>query len=165
MKKNLMIMICLILICSLAGCRKNKTDNKPAEENTTNDSTANETVSDDTINKKLSLKIGNTEVDVFWANNDSVKELKKMAKNALTIELELYGGFEQFGSLGVSIPSNDITITANCGDIMLYQSNKIVLFYGSNTYSYTQLGHINLRNTEITELLSEESVTITISLK
>ena len=47
----------------------------------------------------------------------------------------------------------------------LYQSNQIVLFYGSNTWSYTKLGHINLSKSELTELLGEEDVTITLALE
>ena len=117
------------------------------------------------MNKTLTLKIDNTEVDVFWLDNDSVKALKQLAKNGLTIDLEMYGNMEQFGSLGSTLPSSDTNLTANAGDIMLYQSNKIVLFYGSNTYSYTKLGHINLSKSELTELLGEENVTITIGLK
>ena len=120
---------------------------------------------DDTLNKTLTLKIGNTQVDVFWLDNDSVKALKQLAKNGLSIDLEMYGDMEQFCSLGSTLPSSDTNLTANAGDIMLYQSNKIVLFYGSNTYSYTKLGHINLSKSELTELLGEENVTITLGLK
>ncbi len=40
-------------------------------------------------------------------NNDSVKTLKKLARDGLTLELHQYGGFEQTGSLGATITSND----------------------------------------------------------
>lgn len=90
--------------------------------------------------KSLVLTIDSSEVDVYWMDNDSVKELKKLAKDGLTIELHQYGGFEQVGQLGNTIKSNDTSITTNIGDICLYQSNQIVLFYGSNTYNYTKLG-------------------------
>lgn len=118
------------------------------------------------MNKTIVFKIANTEVDVYWLDNNSVKELKKLAKDGLTIELHQYGGFEQVGSLGSTIKSNDSSITTNAGDICLYQSNQIVFFYGSNTLSYTKLGHINLTKTELVELLGEEdTVTITLNLK
>ena len=48
---------------------------------------------------------------------------------------------------------------------MLYQSNKIVIFYGSNTWSYTKLGHINLSQSELTNILGISDVTIELSLK
>ena len=133
----------------------------PSDDNPTN-TTEEE---DETANMTLTLKIWNTLVDVLWLDNESVKELKKLAKDGLTIELHQYGGFEQVGSLGSTIKSNDSSITTNAGDICLYQSNQIVFFYGSNTYSYTKLGHINLSKTELRELLGEEeSVSIVLKL-
>ena len=65
----------------------------------------------------------------------------------------MYSDFEQVGSLGKTITSNDETLTTSAGDICLYQSNQIVLFYGSNTYSYTKLGHIVLSKSELTNFL------------
>ena len=55
----------------------------------------------------LTLKIGNTLVDVFWLDNESVKDLKKHPKDGLTIELRQYGNFEQTGLLGFNLVSND----------------------------------------------------------
>ena len=174
MKRFITIIIGLVLICTLVGCSKNTSNStEPSNPSTQEPSTTTPadttpdttTTEDDTMNKTLTLKIGNTEVEVFWLDNDSVKALKQLAKNGLTIDLEMYGNMEQFGSLGSTLPSNDANLSATAGDIMLYQSNKIVLFYGSNTYSYTKLGHINLSKSELTELLGEENVTITIGLK
>ena len=71
----------------------------------------------------LALKIGNTLVDVFWMDNDSVKALKKIAIDGLTIELYQYVDFEQTGSLGTTIASNDTLIDVGPGDIVLYNSN------------------------------------------
>ena len=176
MKRFITIIIGLVLICSLVGCGKNTnnstepsnpTTQEPSTDTTIPSDTTpeNTTTEDDTMNKTLTLKIGNTEVEVSWLDNDSVKALKQLAKNGLSIDLEMYGGMEQFGSLGSTLPSSDTNLTATAGDIMLYQSNKIVLFYGSNSWSYTKLGHINLSNSELTELLGEENVTITLTLK
>ena len=53
-----------------------------------------------------------------------------------------YGGFEKVGYLGHELPSQDEEITTSPGDIVLYQGNQIVIFYDSNTWSYTPLGHI-----------------------
>ena len=82
---------------------------------------------------KLTLKIDGIEVDVIWADNNSVKALKNLSKNGLTINMSKYGGFEQVGSIGSTLPSDDTRITTNPGDIVLYSSNQIVLFYDSNT--------------------------------
>ena len=56
---------------------------------------------------KLTLKIDGIEVDVIWADNDSVKALKNLAKDGLTINMSKYGGFEQVGSIGSTLPSSD----------------------------------------------------------
>ena len=174
MKRFITIIIGLVLICTLVGCGKNTNNTtEPSNPTTQEPSTTTPadttpdttTTEDDTMNKTLTLKIGNTEVEVFWLDNDSVKALKQLAKDGLTIDLEMYGNMEQFGSLGSTLPSSDANLTATAGDIMLYQSNKIVLFYSSNTYSYTKLGHINLSKGELTELLGDENVTITLTLK
>lgn len=117
------------------------------------------------MNKTIVFKIANTEVDVYWLDNNSVKELKKLAKDGLTINMSKYGGFEQVGSIGSTLPSADTRITTNPGDIVLYSSNQIVLFYDSNTLSYTKLGHINLSKSELTDLLGDEDVVITLNLK
>ena len=76
-----------------------------------------------------------------------------------------YGGFEQVGSIGSILPSSDTRITTNPGDIVLYSSNQIVIFYDSNTWAYTKLGHINLSKSELTDLLGDEDVVITLSLE
>ena len=170
MKRFITIIIGLVLICTLVGCGKNTNNttepsNPSTQEPSTTtpaDTTPDTTTEDDTMNKTLTLKIDNTEVDVFWLDNDSVKALKQLAKDGLTIDLEMYGNMEQFGSLGSTLPSSDTNLTANAGDIMLYQSNKIVLFYGSNTYSYTKLGHINLSQSELNNMLNKSNVVLTL---
>ena len=67
-----------------------------------------------------------------------------------------YSTFEQVGSLRNSIKSSDSNITTTPGDIVLYSSNQIVLFYGSNTWDYTKFGHINLTKNELVDLLAGE---------
>ena len=174
MKKLLTFVLSLLLICSLLGCSKNdvnsiKSNNSATEEPSittpSKDATQETSESDEIMNKTLVLKIDNTEVDVFWAENASVTVLKELAKDGLTINMSKYSSFEQVGSLGATIPSNDTRITTTAGDIVLYSSNQIVIFYDSNTWAYTKLGHINLSKSELTDLLGDEDVTITLSLK
>ena len=120
---------------------------------------------DETANMKLILKIDGIEVDVMWPDNDSVKALKNLAKDGLNINMSKYGGFEQVGSIGSTLTSSDTRITTNPGDIVLYSSNQIVIFYDSNIWSYTKLGHINLSKSELKDLLGDENVVITLDLK
>ena len=118
-------------------------------------------------NKRLMLKIGDKKVDVSWEENESVGALMDMCKDSpLEIQMSMYGGFEQVGSLGTNLPRNDSQTTTSSGDIVLYSGNQIVVFYGSNSWSYTRLGHITDPDHEgMTELLSNGDVTITISME
>ncbi len=116
--------------------------------------------------KKMKMTVNNTPVDVKWEDNDAVKALRETVKdNPLTIKMSMYGGFEQVGSLGIDLPRNDTRITTEPGDVILYSGDQLVVFYGSNTWAYTRLGHINEKTqTELTELLSNGNVTIVISM-
>ena len=78
------------------------------------------------------------------------------------MKVSMYGGFEQVGSLGESLPRNDEQITTEYGDIVLYSGNQIVVFYGSNSWAYTRLGHIDMTQEELTELLGNGDVEITL---
>ena len=78
--------------------------------------------------------------------------------------MSMYGGFEQVGSLGTSLPRDDKQITTNAGDIVLYSGNQIVVFYGSNSWAYTRLGRITDKTaSEMADLLGNGNVRITIS--
>lgn len=140
MKRIITSLVTIILIISLSACGKNDNTKTPSTDDTPSTTIPNNTTpseepaeEDEHMNKTLTLTICTTEVDVYWMDNGSVKELKKLAENGLTIELHQYGGFEQVGSIGSTLPSTDTRITTSLGDICLYQSNQIVLFYGSNT--------------------------------
>ncbi len=67
------------------------------------------------------------------------------------------------GFIGQSIARDDKQTTTSAGDIVLYSGNQIVVFYGSNSWAYTRLGKINLSEYELTELLSNCNVTLTLS--
>ena len=114
------------------------------------------------VSKTLKLKISGREVPVTWESNESVAALSQLSSEGLSVNMSMYGGFEQVGSLGSSLPRNDRQTTTSYGDIVLYQGNQIVIFYGSNSWSYTRLGHINLSQSEMTQLLSDGDVDISL---
>jgi hypothetical protein len=95
-----------------------------------------------------------------------VEALKELAQNGLTIQMSMYGGFEQVGSIGQRLPSHDVQTHTSSGDIVLYSSSQLVVFYGSNSWAYTWLGRITDQSAEeMRELLSRGDVTITISVE
>ena len=116
--------------------------------------------------EKMQMFINGQPVNVEWDNNSSVQALKQLAaSNKLTIQMSMYGGFEQVGSIGTSLPREDVQTTTKAGDIVLYSGNQIVVFYGSNSWAYTRLGHITDKTAdELTELLGNGNVTITLSM-
>ena len=81
----------------------------------------------------------------------------------MTIQMSDYAGFEKVGALGTSLPTSNSQTTTQAGDIVLYQGNQIVLFYGSNSWSYTRLGTID-DLTSWTEALGSGDVSVTFSL-
>jgi hypothetical protein len=111
------------------------------------------------------MTIGDTKVEVYWEENDSVRELRELASSGITIQMSMYGGFEQVGSIGQSVTRNDKQTTTEPGDIVLYSGNQLVVFYGSNSWSYTRLGKINLSDEELENLLGNGDVTITLSME
>ena len=115
---------------------------------------------------EMKMLINNMSVTVEWEDNEAVEALKEAVKeNPLIIHMSMYGGFEQVGSLGMSLPRNDTRITTSPGDVILYSGNQMVVFYGSNTWAYTRLGHItDQMQQELKQLLSNGNVTITIMI-
>ena len=126
--------------------------------------TAAQTESSET-EAEMVLRINDQVIQVEWEDNESVKALKKLASNGtITIEMSMYGGFEQVGPIGTDLPRNDEQTTTSPGDIVLYSGNQIVVFYGSNSWAYTRLGKIqNMSEEDLTALLGASHVTLTIN--
>jgi len=110
------------------------------------------------------MAINGKKVSVEWEDNESVEALMDLvSKEPLSIQMSMYGGFEQVGSIGTSLPRNDVQTTTEAGDIVLYSGDQIVVFYGSNSWAYTRLGRITDKNVdELAEMLGKEDVTISV---
>ena len=121
---------------------------------------------DEEISSMLQMMIGDTAVEVDWEENESVAALRELCREEpLTIELSMYGGFEQVGPIGTSLPRSDEQTTTAAGDVVLYAGNQIVVFYGANSWAYTRLGHISDQSAEdLAALLGNGDVTLTLWL-
>lgn len=115
-------------------------------------------------NAAMRMTIENTPVQITWEDNESVTALRELAqKEPIQIHMSMYGGFEQVGPIGTSLPRDDEETTTSAGDIVLYSGNQLVVFYGSNSWAYTKLGRITDQTTaDLSELLGKGDVTITI---
>ena len=128
---------------------------------------APQAVEEETQMQTMNLKINDTELPVQWEDNASVAALKELLENGpKEIQMSMYGGFEQVGSLGERLTRNDVQTVTGPGDIVLYAGDSIVVFYGSNSWAYTRLGKITDRTQqELTELLGNGDVVLTLSLE
>ena len=113
----------------------------------------------------LMLSIDGTPVTVLWEDNEAVSELFTAVQNgAIEVSASRYGGFEQVGSLPQSFSRSDAQMTTQPGDIVLYSGNQLVIFFGSNSWSYTRLGHVNGMSSEgLSDLLNKNVVMIELS--
>ena len=152
MKKRIAIMLCLAFVCCAGGCEKETAQS-------TEPSTETEGQEEEAVTMKLC--INDTEVPVVWENNAAVEALAAEAgKGDIVVKMSMYGGNEQFGPLGKSYPASNRQVTTSNGDIVLFNNDQIVVFYGSNTWSYTRLGKMALPEDEVTELLSNGDITL-----
>ena len=110
------------------------------------------------------VRVGDAAFAASFAETDGAQALKELlAQGPVTISMSDYGGFEKVGSLGQSLPASNSQTTTQAGDIVLYQGNQIVIFYGSNSWSYTRLGKISdLTGWE--EALGGGDISVTFSL-
>ena len=193
-EKMILIAFCMTIMFCMSACSGNtinfgdnqnaateistseSAETESSEENVMSDGTAmyqlaqlaekDESADDEaTGDSTMIMMIDGTKVNVEWEDNQAVERLRDMAEDGdITIQMSMYGGFEQVGSIGQSLPRDDKQTTTSSGDIVLYSGNQMVVFYGSNSWSYTRLGHISDKDeAEMADLLSQGDVTITIS--
>ena len=174
--------ICLIWV--LSGCGNSVPEEEPPQSFSNMESAevpkenepegqADETQSEQTEENRLEaekmsilMKIGDEAVTVAWEDNESVAALAELLREQpMSIQMSMYGGFEQVGSFGTSLPKDDKQTTTQAGDIVLYSGSQMVVFYGSNSWAYTRLGRITDKSAEeLEELLGNEDVIITLEL-
>ena len=116
---------------------------------------------------KVLLKVGGNSMTAILTDNEATRELAKLLEQGdRTIRMSEYGGFEKVGALPQSLPTSNIQITTEPGDIMLYQGNQMVIFYGSNSWSYTRLGKIDgATASNLRQFLGNGNITLTLSLE
>ena len=158
-----------MLLFSVGCAASNSADNTD-----TSDGTEQSTPSDgdQDIEEKVTemyITINGNKMRVTLTRNSSVDALVELLRQGnITYTANDYGGFEKVGSLGHMLPTNHVQTVTEPGDIVLYQTNQIVMFYGSNSWSYTRIGKLNyLSQSELESFLGagSGSVQVTISLK
>ncbi len=112
---------------------------------------------------KIYIKINDRVLSATLEDNSSSKAfVEKLKQGDITIKMSDYGNFEKVGELGFTLPSNDKRITTEPGDIILYQKDKITIYYDTNTWDFTKIGKIdNVNQDELKKILGSGDVSVT----
>ena len=160
-KLLLLIVLCgCAAVSSACGSSDSSSGSKISAENSSQQKEVTE-MSDN----KLKISVNGTELTATLEDNSSAQALTELLKQGdITIDMSDYGNFEKVGDLPQSLPTNDESITTAAGDIILYQGNKITIYYAENTWDFTKLGHIdNITQQELKAILGDGNVTVTFS--
>ena len=150
LKRVLLLSLCALVLFGLVGCREKEITDKS-------------TIDDE--KEYMKLYFTDTEIPVIWEDNQTVQELmEEVGKGDIVVQMAMYSDNEQVGSLEKSYTKDDEQTTTHSGDIVLYSGNKIVVFYGSNSWAYTRLGKMNIPKDDVTELLSNGDITLKIAI-
>lgn len=159
MKK--MLSVTFIIVCAfaalLSGCADSRRTEDPESQSSGSDSdivqefraaedeAAEQNVKEEeTMDRKMIVEVGGKHFTATLEDNKAADTLAEMMQeDPVTIQMSDYGGFEKVGDLGTELPTSNRQTTTRAGDIVLYQGNQIVIFYGSNSWSYTRLGRID----------------------
>ena len=115
---------------------------------------------------RLTIEGGRT-FTATLVDNSSTQALKEqLAKGNITVEMEDYANMEKVGSLGIRLPRNDRQTTTGPGDLILYQGHNLVIYYDTNSWSFTRLGKIdNASQADLKAALGKGDVKVTLSLE
>ena len=164
MKRLTFLLLSILMLLAVTACGEKKTAPETQGIENFQDDSAEET-SDERADTEMKMYINDTEIPVMWESNPSVSALRNdLEAGDIVVTMSMYSNNEQVGSLGKTYPSNDVQTTTNNGDIVLYRSDQIVVFYGSNSWAYTRLGKMDLSENEIVNLLSNGDVSIRLTL-
>ena len=116
---------------------------------------------------EITIDVNGNKLTASLADSTAAKELaEKLKAGSVTVTLNEYGGFEKVGDLPWSLTKSDKQVSTEPGDIMLYQGDQMTIFYNSNSWSYTKLGHIgNITQEELKDIFGDGDVSVTLSLK
>lgn len=114
---------------------------------------------------KLKITIGTSTFSASLENNATAKAFKELLP--LTLVMNELNNNEKYTDLAKSLPTNSSNPkTIQNGDLMLYGSNTLVLFYKtfSTSYNYTKIGKID-NPEDLAKALGSGNVSVTFELE
>lgn len=116
---------------------------------------------------QMNLTINGEIYTATMENNSSASALRHLLKwGPKTVHMRDYGGMEKVGMLWKGLPSNNMDLTTEPGDLVLFMGSSFVVYYNSNHWNFTKLGHINdVTHEELKQIFGDGDVTITLSLQ
>ncbi len=180
-KTALVAFLCLSLV--LSGCADDVPNTAVAEKEEDGPAIAvgqsSEQESQDNLSQKdeaesmktntaqeLLITVNGYELHASFSDNPSADALIELLQQApLTIEMSDYASMEKVGPIGRSLPRTDKQITTGPGDIILYQGDKLVIYYNTNSWNFTSIGKIqNVSAQKLKSILGSGDVSVTFSL-
>ena len=113
----------------------------------------------------MKIQIGNAIFQVSLANNETAAAFRTLLP--MTITMNELNGNEKYYNLSSELPTDAYRPgTIRAGDLLLYGSNCVVLFYEtfSSPYSYTRIGRVD-DPTGLAEAVGSVRVSVTFSLQ
>ena len=145
--KQIIILLAAILLCSCSA--------------------VSETKAQTTMNK-IYVTIDEQTQSMTLADTQAAQELVARLQNGpLTISLNTNDDFEIWGPLGFSLTTSNRQMTAQAGDVVLYNGSNICLFADTDSWSYTPLGHFDsITGNDLRTFLKigESNISVTLSL-
>ncbi|MGL5273715.1 MAG: cyclophilin-like fold protein [Phocaeicola sp.] len=166
--KYVLILLILTLLCSCNTSGEELVQTPPPIEtpNDDNEGTTGEDEENPSVtSNKMEITIGEKQFTATLVESNTVTAFKKMLP--LTLTMAELNSNEKYASLPSSLPTAATSAgRINVGDIMLYGSSTLVLFYESfsTSYAYTRVGSVD-DVTGLKEALGRGSATITFKLK
>ncbi len=158
MKFSASIIIFILPLIIWANCTA---EEAPLPDNNVSDSASQ---TSELMKDTIAIIIGDNHFTAILESNTAANEFKKMLP--LTISMRDLNSNEKFFDLSKNLPANASNPgTINSGDIMLWGSNTLVLFYKTfnTSYSYTRLGKIENPG-GLAQALGSGNVTVTFEL-
>ena len=136
-------LLSISLLLPLPSCTPAGPDTKEPPKHEIEEPDTEDGQDDDKNEFSMKMIVGEYTFDVEYVDNNTAEAFKKMLP--VTLKMEELNGNEKYCYIDSSLPTALSTPgTINAGDIMLFGSNCIVVFYETfkTSYSYTRIGKV-----------------------